>query len=134
MTDMKKLLLVLIVAFTAFACEESVQPQVLEQLNESWTHSREEQENPNGTTLIFRPSDSREFPVSHFRDAYEFRADGTCRYMYLHPADAHSMKEGTYDFDSDEKILSIYDADGGFLKSFKIIAVNKSKLVMELVQ
>lgn len=91
----------------------------------------EEQEDVNSVTRIFRPSDSREFAASRFRDAYEFKEEGFCRYMFLHPADAHSMKEGTCAYDVEKKAIRIFSDDGNFLKEFTVRQLSQDMLVIE---
>lgn len=108
--------------------ETDVAPEFL---LESWTHSMEEQEDANSSIRIFRPSDSREFAPSRFRDAYEFMEDGICRYLFLHPADAHQMKEGTYTYDATNSTIRIFSEDGSFLKAFTVREISRDILVLE---
>lgn len=58
-------------------------------LTGAWTHSREEDRKLKGK--VYRRSDSMKFPPSRFRQRYVFNEDGTGKFMYLHPADAHRM-------------------------------------------
>ncbi|GAB5527446.1 MAG: hypothetical protein Roseis2KO_53180 [Roseivirga sp.] len=103
-------------------------------LLEAWTHSMEEQEDANSSLRIFRPSDSREFAPSRFRDAYEFMEDGACRYLFLHPADAHEMKEGSYAYNAKDSTIRIFSAEGDFLKAFTVKQLSQDILVMELTE
>lgn len=119
-----------------FSCEEALTDDSPGSafLLQRWTHSIEEQNDANSVIRTFRPSDSREFAPARFRDAYEFKEDGTCLYMFLHPADAHSMKNGTYTYDAEKKTLRIFSADGDFLKEFTLHQLNHDVLVMELTE
>lgn len=105
-----------------------------ELLLEAWTHSMEEQEDANSSIRIFRPSDSWQFAPSRFRDAYEFMDDGVCRYMFLHPADAHQMREGNYTYDVEKSTIRIFSAEGDFLKAFSVKELSRDILVMELTE
>ncbi len=94
------------------------QPQVptikvdMELLCQHWVHSREEQEDPNSKTQIFRRNGSREFRASWFRMRFVFQPDATCSWMYLHPADNHSLKPGIWSTEPTEPdVVYIVDAD-----------------------
>lgn len=135
--DMKRTALSLcLFALVMFSCEEALTDTGVTPafLLGSWTHSMEEQEDVNSITRIFRPSDSREFAASRFRDAYEFKEEGFCRYMFLHPADAHSMKEGTYVYDVEKKTIRIFSDQGDFLKEFTVKQLSQDMLIMELTE
>lgn len=99
-----------------------------------WTHSFEEQEDVNGEVKIFRYSTSQEFAVSRFRDAYEFKKDGTCRYMFLHPADAHHMKDGKYTFDSENNTIRIFSKDDVFLKELTVKKLTDNLLILKITE
>lgn len=115
------------------ACDDAgLSPNLLTgELQQAWTHSFEEQEDVNSTTRIYRKSDSREFAVSRFRDAFEFKSDGTCRYLVLHPADAHYFAEGTYTLDSEEKQLRIFDSQNELVKAFEIVELQEELLIIK---
>jgi hypothetical protein len=78
----------------------------VKQLAKSWTHSREE---GDGT---YRPTGSRKFPPSRFREVYVFKADGQCEWLALSPTDAHRMTSGTWKVDEkDPRLIHIYRAN-----------------------
>lgn len=56
-----------------------------------WVHSREEEKD---SIKIYRPSASRSFPPSRFREIIEFYKDGKFKYLFLDPYDAHYFKYG----------------------------------------
>ncbi len=97
-------------------------------LFQSWTHSFEE-ETPGEDTQIFRPSDFKPFPVTRFRMQYVFRADGTCEWLVLDPADAHYMTRGTWKLAPASEVW-IYDARGQRVKSvsFQIVQLEANRL------
>jgi hypothetical protein len=78
----------------------------------SWSHSFEE-EPTQGDIEIYRPTDSREFPLAWFRMRYVFKENRSCEWHVLHPADAHYMQSGTWGVDHrDNRLVLIYDTDG----------------------
>ncbi len=132
---MKRIILsISLLAAVMCSCEEALTDAgaAPEFLLQAWTHSMEEQGDANSSVRIFRPSDSREFAPSRFRDAYEFMDDGVCSYMFLHPADAHQMKEGTYAYNVEKGTIRIFSAEGDFLKAFTVKQLSRDILVMEL--
>lgn len=134
---MKRIILGLgFLVVVTFSCEEALTDTGVEPafLLQQWTHSIEEQNEANSVVRIFRPSDSREFATARFRDAYEFKEDGICHYMFLHPADAHHMKDGTYAYDAEKSTIRIFSEDGDFLKEFTLHQLNSDILIMELTE
>lgn len=71
----------------AFSCEEQ-QPDLIG----CWTNAYEEGHD------IYKGCDSQKFAVSHYRQVYDFRSDGTVNYLVLHPADAHFMQEAKWEY------------------------------------
>lgn len=128
------LLLSIVMSMLITACEEPdlTGIRVSAALPQSWTHAFEEQDNANSGTRIYRLTGSREFAPSWFRDVYEFKADGACRYLVLHPADVHYMADGKYSFDQLNGILSIYDSEDDLVKAFEVIRLETDLLVMRL--
>ena len=88
---------------------------------QSWTRSYEEETDPNGRIQIYRPSDSRAFPPSWFRNTYVFNPDGTSEWRVLHPTDAHYMEPATWKADPEDKnLISIHNPVGTEVVRFKI--------------
>lgn len=132
---MKRIFLSLSVLVITFSsCEEALTDSevVSSLLMNEWTHAFEEQEDRNVTEMVFRPTVSKSFAISRFRDAYQFSDDGTCRYMFLHPADAHHMKDGKYTYEPKDNTIRIFSEDDVFLKEFKVIKLESDLLVMEI--
>jgi len=75
-----------------------------------WTHSMEE--DPDGTTQVYRTCDSMDFPASRFRMVFDLKADGSCTYLELSPVDAHMMVPGTWSFENGTQRLMIFAEKG----------------------
>jgi hypothetical protein len=92
-----------------------------------WTSSYEDKKKWDEPE-IFLSTASKDWPPSRFRMRYVFNKDGSCRYLYLHPTDAHKMVDGTWTLDGQKVLIS--DAAGKVQQSvsFKIIEVSKDKL------
>jgi len=89
---------------------------------QSWTRSYEEETGGNDAIQIYRPSDSRQFPPSPFRNRYVFGRDGNCEWLVLHPADSHYMEPATWKADSEERnSISIYNPIGTEVVRFSIL-------------
>lgn len=131
---MKKLCLAVLLATTLFACEgEANLPGpdlVLNDLYQVWVHSHEE--NPSGSVQIYRPENSRQFPVSRFRDVFEFKDDGNCRYLFLSPNDAHFMKDGTFVYVPDTGDLTVNDDTGQAVYKFRLIQLEDEVMTLQL--
>lgn len=94
-----------------------------------WTDSREE--NTNTDIRVYRPCDYKTFPASRFRFQMDLKKDSTCSWFYLAPNDAHSMKDGTWSFDKEMKILKIFNLNNEEVKSFNIEHVEENILKIE---
>jgi biopolymer transport protein ExbD len=124
-------LLLLMLLAPAYA--EDVKPSKLniEFLCQHWMHSREEQQQGDGVQ-IFRPSTFKQFPPSRFRMQYIFAKDGTCKWMFLSPVDAHQLKGGEWKIDpADASVLRI--DKGEKTESYKVIELTKDLLRMKPV-
>lgn len=75
-----------------------------------WTHSIEE--DPDGSTQIYRLCQSMVFPASRFRMTFDLKANGTCEYLELSPVDAHNMVNGTWTFDEVSQRLMLFAEKG----------------------
>ncbi len=95
----------------------------IDELTQAWTHSYEEDDS---TATIFRPSNSMEFPVSRYRQVYNFGTDSTCQYIVLAGNDAHGYQTGTWTYAETSKILSISDKYGDALRQFEIVELTDS--------
>ena len=132
---MKRFLLIALIFSTALmSCEdEAASVDLNTDLFQAWTHAFEEQDDVNAKRRIYRLSDSQSFAPARFRSSYVFRADATCQYLFLHPADAHFMKEGYFTYDEESRILEVFDAeDDQRVSSYNVIQISADRLVLEL--
>ena len=94
-----------------------------------WVHSYEEQ---NGQKIpnIFRPKDSRDFPISRFRMEFGFDQSGQCNYKFLSPTDAHEIRDCVYT--KVGNAVYLYDSGGASLShlAFTIESVSKDEMRM----
>ncbi len=102
-------------------------------LFQSWTHSREEEENLYDKEQIFRPSNYRVFAPSRFRMIYEFSKNGNCSWFVLHPANRHYMEDGKFTFDPKRKEITIFNKSSEIIEKFKILNLGKDKLTIEKI-
>ncbi len=120
-----------LVAVIVFACTDHKSNPIIAQedytdLFQSWTHSFEEQ---TDSVQIFRPSDSRQFPMSRFRQVYQFSEDSTCKYRVLLPNDGQIVQSGRWTVIShSDKILAILDTTGKLESKFKMIELQQDLL------
>ena len=123
------LTLCICVAFTS--CEEEALPIEPSSLYSEWTHAYEEQAEANSSQMIFRISGDQTFAPSRFRQSYVFNTDGSCSYLFLDPADAHHFRPGTFEYNSQDKTLSIFDQDGAPYDRFEVLELEADKLVLQ---
>jgi hypothetical protein len=120
----------LIVTFV-FACSEHKSNPVVAQedysnLLQSWTHSFEEQ---TDSIQIFRRTNSRQFPVSRFRQIYVFEADSTCNYLTVGTNDFTYMVPARWSIISrSDRILAIFDTTGNLHYRFKLVELQQDLL------
>ena len=127
------ILLATLVATFGPACEKPSAPNAGHSIDTSnlvghWVHSREE-ETAESNIHIYRPADYQDFAPSRFRMRYKFHEDGTCDWLYLHPADAHHFKDGTWQIVSTADSILNVDQDGNE-HSFKIVELKPNLLRM----
>lgn len=96
-------------------------------LYKQWTNSREEQIGDG--VVIYRAGGFENFPASRFRMSYIFRADRTCDWFYLEPADGHHFRPGTWVRDLREPDIIHIDQDGRTV-SYRILELTRDILRM----
>jgi hypothetical protein len=94
-----------------------------------WIDSREE--NTNTNISVYRPCNFKKFPESRFRFKMDLKKDSTCCWYYLAPNDRHFMKDGTWAFNKEKKVLKIFNLNNEEVKSFKIEQVDDNILKIE---
>ena len=100
-------------------------------LQKEWKHSYEE--SASGIE-IYRPSDYKPFPPSMFRQVYNFKADGRCEYLVLHPADAHYMAKGTWNYNPETHYVQIRNEKGEQVVLLEVLDVEKNILKVQIVK
>lgn len=98
-----------------------------------WTHSFEEQEDPNGTSLLFRPCEFTTFPAARFRRTLDFDKDGTCRFLQLAPTDAHTSEAGSWSYQEQNQLIQIFDANESLILQYKLVEVAENQLLLSPV-
>mgnify|MGYP000507115636 CR=1 FL=1 len=97
-----------------------------EELINVWVASYEE------SPEIFRPSDYKEFPVSHFRQVYVFKKSNECEYLVSSPVDAHYLDKGFWEYIEEDHLIKIYNSQQKLIKEFKV--KNYSSELLQLKQ
>ncbi|MCV9385309.1 hypothetical protein [Reichenbachiella ulvae] len=90
----------------------------------SWVESYEE------SPGVYRPSGFMTFPSSRFRQVYTFNKDGSCEFLVLSSVDAHYIQYGKWQYDDENKMIRIYDADNHLLRDLEVKSINATKLVL----
>jgi hypothetical protein len=120
-----------LVAMIVLACSEHKSNLIIPQedysdLFQSWTHSFEEQ---TDSVQIFRPTNSRQFPISRFRQILEFHSDSTCNYLAVGTNDYTYMVAARWSIIShNDRILAIFDTTGELAFRFKVVELQQDLL------
>ncbi len=89
-----------------------------------WEHSYEESLN------TYRPL-SYNLPISRYRQSFHFEDNNVCTYSVLAPDDGHYSKEGRWEFNEENKNLTIFDENSKILYDFKIVELTENILKVE---
>jgi len=129
---MKKLILLSAVFTTVImlvGCEnkngEITQRSLLEK---SWAHAYEE--DISEEIEMYRPSDSNDFPLSRYRQVYNFEKSNACEYLVLAANDGHYMERGIWTYNEKSNIITIFNSGFEKLYEFEVVelTVNLLKL------
>ncbi len=127
--------LILFLAVIVFAsCAKSslsTKTSYPEELQKEWKHSYEESA---GNVEIYRPADYKTFAPSKFRQVYQLEENGRCEYLVLHPADAHYMAPGTWNYRPDIRQLRILNSNGGQVVLFEVLEITNNLLKLQIVR
>lgn len=97
-------------------------------LEKSWTQSYEEK------TLeeieIYRPSDYKDFPLSRYRQIFNFYENNVCDYLVLAANDGHYMESGSWEFNNQTNIISIYNSEFEVLYEWEVVELKDKILKM----
>ena len=95
-----------------------------------WMHSYEE--NPSyESPYFFRPCNFKEFPVSRFRQSFEFMENGDCRWLELADNDAHYFENGTWELNEENMTISVKDKKGNTRFDLKLVEIEKDLLKID---
>ncbi len=121
-------LLIMLVAGCEKNDDELTQTSVLEK---SWTRSYEEE------TLeeieIYRPSDSKDFPLSRYRQIFNFKDNNVCEYLILAANDAHYLESGFWDYNEKTNIVTIFNLDFEILYVFEVVELTDILLRLKAI-
>lgn len=77
---------------------------------------------------VYYPCDDNRLGPSWFRATYSFYSNEKCEYLVLHPADAHYMKEGIYDYNPELSILNVKSIEGDLIVKFQILSISANEM------
>ena len=135
---MKKIFAVIIVptflGFLLTGCSRgisAIKSNHPESLVKEWKHSYEES---GAGVEIYRPANYKTFPPSMFRQVYNFKADGKCEYLVLHPADAHYMAKGTWNYNPETRYIQIRNDKGEQVALLEVLDIGNDILKVQTVK
>jgi hypothetical protein len=117
-----------LIVMVVLGCSEHKSNPIIAQedysnLFQSWKYSFEEQ---TDSVQIFRPMNSRQFPMSRFRQVYLFRPDSTCTFFAVGDNDFTYQVPATWTIISHtDRILAIFDTNGKLNCRFKIVELKQ---------
>lgn len=100
-------------------------------LYQHWTHSSEEQQDLHAPEHVYRPIGFKEFPPNFYRKQYVFRENGEVEWLWPSPADAHEMRAGTWEMDSQQHVIHVQEDHQRI--SYRVIELSKDRLVLRLL-
>ena len=126
-----------VIVFTIFltagiistSCKTNQTTQQKSLLEKSWTHSMEESQPEQFE--VFRPTNYKEFPVSRYRQVFDFKDNNLCEYLVLEPNDAHSMKNGKWELDEKSKALKIFNENFEVMYEYEVIELSNELLKLK---
>ena len=125
------LTILLAVGISMTSCKNNQTSDQKKLLEKSWTHSSEESK--AGEFEIYRPSDYKEFPVSRYRQVFNFKDNDQCKYLALEANDAHDMKDGKWELDGKANNIKIYNAHSELLYEYIIIELKDDLLKIKAI-
>jgi hypothetical protein len=129
---MKKIVLFasIISGLLTFACKDPDKVDFNhDELLKCWTYSYEEA--TGDESLLFRPCDFMEFPVSHYRIRFTLLENNQASYLQLSPVDAHQMALGTWNYNDDSKLLAILNTLGDTVHQYVVNKIEADKLILK---
>lgn len=126
MRKLKILIVTLVIVVVMIGCEKNNDAIIIPLLKQSWTESHEE--NPSQNIRIYRPSDYKEFPVTRYRQLFIFQDNNKCDYLKLAANDAHFMILGTWAYEEENKILTIFNKESEVAHKYEMMELRKNVL------
>lgn len=102
-------------------------PSLPQAIFRSWKHSREED---CGGVLVFRPSDTFDFPPAFFRDEMTFRENGRFSLTRPGPADAPQTSLGTWQALGSDRIRIEFANPQQRPLNIQIVAIDETVLMI----
>ena len=100
-------------------------------LENSWTHSSEE--SIPGQIEVYRPTNYKEFPLTRFRQIFNFKYNNLCDYLVLLPNDGQYFKNAFWDFDEKANIIKIYNENSEVLYKYEVIELRDNLLKIKAI-
>ena len=111
------------------SCENSKKEVQMILLEKSWTQSFEEKTTEN--IEIYRPSDSKNFPMARYRQIFNFLDNEVCEFLVLADNDAHAMEKGRWYFNDKASSIKISNLDSELLYDFEIVQLTEDILMLK---
>lgn len=126
-------LILLTIAFVSVmmftCCEESNDTIQKSMLEKGWTQSFEEKSSEG--IEIYRPSDYRDFSISRYRQIFNFYENNICDYRVLAANDGHYMESGSWEFNGQTNIITIFNSKLEVLYEWEVIELKSKVLKMK---
>lgn len=111
------------------ACDQAKDPSVIDPdlLLNCWTHVHEEGLEEG---RYFQPCDFSDLPASRYRATYHLQEGGSCTYSVLSPIDAHYSLTGTWDYNTKNASLKIYDANQALVLDLEVLELTENRMIV----
>jgi hypothetical protein len=129
---MRKLILlsvILAMVIVISSCEKNDEIIQISLLEKSWIQSYEEKTSEE--IEIFRPSNFKEFPLSRYRQFFNFDNNNVCHYSKLAPNDGHFMENGRWKYMDKTNIIKVFNSNYEMLFAFEVIELTDNLLKLK---
>jgi hypothetical protein len=125
------LLLLFLFAFILLgtSCEKNEDATRMPLLEKSWTQSYEE--STSESFEVYRPSDYQVFPVSRYRQVFNFKDNHVCAYRVLAPNDGHYMENGSWTYNAVTHRIKIFSPNFSLLYAFEVVELQDNMLKLK---
>jgi len=83
---------------------------------------------------LFYPCGDERIAPSRFNPTYKFLDNNKCEYLELSLSDAHSFKEGIYEYNSETSILTVKSKKGDQIAKFRILNFSTNELKVQKLE